>query len=92
MELPTKFTCIIAVSEKLEFIDGCLRHISSSVEKVKQSLKWSGDMMDRYFSPKFGVNPHDSFQENNVYRHTTTDTHAMTVVLQCSSTKQIYSR
>ncbi len=42
-----------------------------NVKFWKQTNKtWSGDMVDRYLSPKFGVNPLDSFWEN-VYGRTT---------------------
>ena len=33
----------------------------------KTKKKWSGDMVDRYLSVKFGVNPLDGFRENDVY-------------------------
>ncbi len=33
----------------------------------KLKKKCSGDMMDRYLSPKFGVNPLDGFRESDVY-------------------------
>ncbi len=49
--------------------------------------KWSGDMVDRYLSQKFGVNPLDGFRENDVHGRTT-DAHVMAVALLCSSTKQ----
>ena len=29
-----------------------------------------GDMVDKYLSPKFGVNPLDGFRENDVYERT----------------------
>ncbi len=32
--------------------------------------KWSGDMVDRYLSVKFGANPLDGFRENDVYGRT----------------------
>ncbi len=38
-------------------------------EKPKEK-KWSGDMVDRYLSVKFGVNPLDGFRENDVYGRT----------------------
>ncbi len=49
-------------------------------------------MVDRHLLVKFGVNPLDSFWENDVYGRThdgrTTDAHVMTVALLCSSTNQ----
>ncbi len=49
-------------------------------------------MVNRYLSLKFGVNPLDCFEENDVYGRTdgrwTTDAHVMTVALLYSSTKQ----
>ncbi len=33
----------------------------------------SGDIVDRYLSLKFGVNPLDGFRENDVYGWTTPD-------------------
>ncbi len=49
-------------------------------------------MVDRYLSVKFGVNPLDSFRENDVYGRTDgrrmTDACVTTVALLCSSTKQ----
>ncbi len=52
----------------------------------------SGDMVDRYFSPKLGVNSLHSFLENGFSDGRRdgrmTDTHVMTVPLLCSGTKQ----
>ncbi len=48
--------------------------------------KWSGDMVDRYMSLKFGVKPLDGFREDDVYGRT--DAHVMAVALLCSSTNQ----
>ncbi len=49
----------------------------------------SGDMVDRYLSPKFGVNRLDGFRENDVYgRTTTTDARATTVALLCRAKKE----
>ncbi len=50
-------------------------------------------MVDRYLSPKFGINSFSGVRENDVYgRQTddgrTTDTRVTTVALLCSSTKQ----
>ena len=36
----------------------------------KQKKKRSGDIVDRYLSVKFGINPLDGFQENDVYGRT----------------------
>ncbi len=40
-------------------------------EKRKKEI-WSGNMVDRYLSPKCGVNPLDGFRESGVYGRTTT--------------------
>ena len=46
-------------------------------------------MVDRYLSLKFGFNPLEGFQENDVYGRTTeTDAHVMTVALLCRSAKE----
>ncbi len=37
---------------------------------LKNKQKLSGDMVDRYLSVKFGVNPLDGFRENDVYGQT----------------------
>ncbi len=37
---------------------------------LKKQKKWSGDMVDRYLSVKFGVNPLHGFRENDVYGRT----------------------
>ncbi len=43
-------------------------------------------MVDRYLSLKFGVNPLDGFQENNVYGWM--DAHVMTVAQICCAVAQ----
>ncbi len=43
--------------------------------------QWSGDMVDKYLSLKFGVNPLEGVHG------WTTDAHVMTVALLCSSTQ-----
>ncbi len=81
-------------------------HMLTKTKKIRKKFKilkkkWSGDMMDRYLSPKFGVNPLDGFRESDVYgrtttptptttddRRRTTDNRMTTVALLCSSTKQ----
>ncbi len=56
-------------------------------------------MVDRYLSPKFGINSFSGIRENDVYgrrtdgrttdgRRRTTDARVTTVALLCSSTKQ----
>ncbi len=55
-------------------------------------------MVDRYLSPKFGINSFSGIRENDVYGwtdgrrtddgRTTTDARVTTVALLCSSTKQ----
>ncbi len=50
-------------------------------------------MVDRYLSPKFGVNSFSGIREYDVYGRTTdgrttTDARLTTVALLCSSTKQ----
>ncbi len=37
---------------------------------LKNKKEWSGDMVDRYLSVKFGVNPLYGFRENDVYGRT----------------------
>ncbi len=49
---------------------------------LKKKKKRSGNMVDRYLSLKFGVNPLDGTDGR------TTDAHVMTVALLCSNTKQ----
>ncbi len=39
--------------------------------KILKKKKWSGDMVDRYLSVKFGVIPLGGFRENDVYGWTT---------------------
>ncbi len=36
-------------------------------KKVKKKKKYSGDIMDRYFPPRFGINLLDGFWENGFY-------------------------
>ncbi len=65
------------------------KNINKNFEK-----KWSGDMVDRYMSPKFGVDSFSGIRENDVYgrttdgRRRTTDARVTTVALLHSSTKQ----
>ena len=40
------------------------------IKNSENPQTWSGDMVDRCLSPKFGVNPPDGFQENDVYGRT----------------------
>ncbi len=35
--------------------------------------KWAGDMVDRYLSPKFGINLFSGIRENDVYGRWTAD-------------------
>ncbi len=42
---------------------------------------WSGDMVDRELSTKFGLDPCNGFRETSVYGQTVTDTCATTVAL-----------
>ena len=50
--------------------------------------KWSGDMVDRYLYPKFGINSFGGIRENDVYGRTT-EARVMAVALLCSSTKRL---
>ncbi len=36
-------------------------------KKKPKKKKWSGDMVDRYLSPKFGINSFSGIRENDVY-------------------------
>ena len=53
---------------------GCMltktKRIIKKLNFEKQNNKWSGNMVDRYLSLKFGVNPLDGFRENDVYGRT----------------------
>ncbi len=44
-------------------------------------------MVDRYLSPKFGINSFSGIRENDVYGRTT-EARVTRVALLCSSTKQ----
>ncbi len=44
-------------------------------------------MVDRYLSPKFGINSFSGIRENDIYGRRT-DARVTTVALLCSSTKQ----
>ncbi len=49
----------------------------------KERKKRSEDTVDRYLSPKFGVNLFSGVRENEVYRRWTTNTRLATVDLGC---------
>ncbi len=55
-----------------------------------EKKKWSGDMVNKYLSTKFGINLLDRFRENGFYGRTDgrMDARVTTVALLCSSTKQ----
>ncbi len=38
----------------------------SKIKNFEKQKKWSGDMVDRYLSPKFGINSFSGFRENDV--------------------------
>ncbi len=48
--------------------------IKSKIKILKnKETKWSGDMVDMYLSPRYGVDSFSGIRENGVYGRTTTD-------------------
>ncbi len=63
---------------------------SQILQSQKKKKKRSGDMVDRYLSPKFGVSIHLTISEKTMSTdgRQAMDVHVMTVALLCSSTNQ----
>ncbi len=94
MNVSEQICCALSYKMSFEGFSPIWSHVNEQkIVKITNAKfgkkKWSGDMVDRYLSPKFGINSFSGIRENDVYgRRRTTDARVTTVALPCSSTKQ----
>lgn len=88
--LPTSTNEFLRVNLKFEMFEKCTLiwfHLNKNGQKVVKNQrirslkkKWPVEMVEKFLSNKFGVNPLDGFRENEYYTQTA-DARVTTVVL-----------